>query len=232
MRRNALDLCCKAGGSGRGLTQAGFNVVGIDSQYQPRHPHDMEFEQMDFRDLNPRWVRRNFDFIWASPPCQKFTALKSMKSHKRDHPNLIPAARSLIQDAGLPAVIENVVGAPLKNPIMLTGTMFGLGVTYNRTWFQLVRERLFECHNGFTFKAPKDRYVDFQPVIGVYGGHARNRSKEWGGRGTVDFEGASQKELASKAMGINWMTLAELSEAIPPAYSKHIGEAALTYIGD
>ena len=227
--RNVLDLCCKAGGVSRGLQNAGFNVVGIDVEPQPHYPDCFEFYQEDLRRVGARWVRQNFDFVWASPPCQDFTALKNMHPDKQ-YINLIPDARNLIERAGLPAIIENVVGAPLHNPFMLTGTMFGLGVEYEGTWYQLLRERIFELHGlppRMAGAVPKDRYDPELPVIGVYGGHARCRSAKHGGRGTKDFEGASQRDLASKAMGIDWMTLADMSQAIPPAYSNWLGEQVM-----
>lgn len=34
-------------------------------------------------------------------------------------------------------------------------------------------------------------------------------------------------EVQQRAMGIDWMTLEELSEAIPPAYTEHVGEYLL-----
>lgn len=228
MRPNVLDLCCAAGGVSVGLEQAGFNVVGVDIEYQPHYPMRFEFYQEDITRISAGWVRRNFDFVWASPPCQAFTALRSMQGDK-EYINLIPDARRLIERAGLPAVIENVVGAPLRDPIMLRGTMFDLGCEYMGQRFQLTRERIFETH-GWTMPVPPvDRFSPELPVIGVYGGHARNRSEKWGGRGTKDFEGDSQRRLASEAMGIKWMSLADMSQAIPPAYSKWIGESFLEW---
>lgn len=35
-------------------------------------------------------------------------------------------------------------------------------------------------------------------------------------------------DQARKAMGIDWMTRAELTEAIPPAYTRFLGERLLT----
>lgn len=65
------------------------------------------------------------------------------------------------------------------------------------------------------------------PVIGVYGGHARKRAARYGGRGTQDVWVGGHKAAASEALGIDWMTLDEMSEAIPPAYTEHLGRQLL-----
>lgn len=65
-------------------------------------------------------------------------------------------------------------------------------------------------------------------MIGVYGGHARKRSAKHGGRGTKDAWEYGHKAAASEALGIDWMTLDELSEAIPPAYAEYIGRQAIS----
>jgi DNA (cytosine-5)-methyltransferase 1 len=101
--------------------------------------------------------------------------------------------------------------------------MFGLGAQD----CQLQRHRLFET--SFDLPAAECRH-DARPVIGVYGGHARKRAAKHGGRGTRDVWEGGHKAAASEAMGIDWMTLAEMSEAIPPAYSEFIGRAALAHI--
>lgn len=226
MMLRALELCCGAGGVSMGLWNAGFDVQGVDIKPFKRYPSQKDFVLADFRTMNPRKAAKMFDFIWASPPCQKHTALKHMHNAK-PHIDLIPDARRFIEASGLPGVIENVVGAPLRDPLTLTGTMFGLGAWYRGRVYQLRRERQFEFIGWPKPEAPKDHYIRTQPVIGVYGGHARCRAAEFGGRGTKDFEGASQLKLASRAMGIHWMTLGELSQAIPPAYSEWIGRQFL-----
>lgn len=93
---------------------------------------------------------------------------------------------------------------------------------------QLQRHRLFE--SNFFIRSLPHFHRDERPVIGVYGGHARRRAASAGGRGTRDIWKGGHKAAASEALGIDWMTLAELSEAIPPAYSEYIGRAALETI--
>jgi len=210
----ALDLFCGAGGASLGLAAAGFEVVGIDLKRQPRYP--FTFNAFDALRLTLDELRL-FDLIWASPPCQAHTAMRRMHNAK-PHVDLIPPTRAMLRAAAVPYVIENVVGAPLEDPIILCGTMFGLGVH----GAELRRHRLFEA--SFPIPAPPCRHGLKPATIGVYGGHVRNRKRREGShaRGVEDFSIAAGRE----AMGINHMTLAEMSEAIPPAYSEWIGLAA------
>ena len=144
-------------------------------------------------------------------------------------PRLIGATRKLLQATGLPWVIENVEAAKdeMVNPLLLCGTMFGLGAQGH----DLQRHRLFET----SFFVPSLACVHTErPVIGVYGGHARNRSSKHGGRKTKDVWVGGHKAAASAALGIDWMTLKELSESIPPAYTEFVGKhllAALIGVG-
>jgi DNA (cytosine-5)-methyltransferase 1 len=79
--------------------------------------------------------------IHASPPCQAHSTLGSLWKD-REHPDLVAPTRELLKASGLPYVIENVVGAPLENPVMLCGSTFGLGANGR----QLRRHRLFESN--------------------------------------------------------------------------------------
>lgn len=213
MTLRALDLFCCAGGASMGLHEAGFEVTGVDVRPQPRYP--FAFHQADAL----TFPLVGFDFVWASPPCQAHTAMKSMHNAKR-HPDLIAATRERLGGAGVPYVIENVVGAPIDG-FTLCGTMFGLGVP----GAELRRHRLFE--SSFLILAPHCQHRT-RRTLGVYGGHVRDRRRRAGSaaRGREDFTLAE----GQAAMGIDWMTLAEMSQAIPPAFGAYIGRAARTYI--
>lgn len=216
-----LDLFCCAGGAGMGYYRAGFEVVGVDINPQPRYP--FAFVQADVLSLGVDWLR-SFDAIHASPPCQFATELRHAPGTK-EHPNLIPATRQLLQTSGRPYVIENVEGARshLLNPVLLCGSMFGLGAAGH----QLQRHRYFEA--SFPLSAPGDCQHQ-EPVIGVYGGHVRCRSAKHGGRRTRDFEGHDKPALAREAMGMDWATMGQMSEAIPPAYTEWIGRQLMAHL--
>lgn len=150
----------------------------------------------------------SFDAIHASPPCQAFTVYGNNRAHVRDdHPDLIEPTREALETLGLPYVIENVPRAPLVNPIQLCGTSFGLLVR---------RHRLFESSVKLT--APPCDHGRFTERI--FPG-STNRPN---GR-TVCNVGEYRVPLVAQAwaMEIDWLDLAGLSQAIPPAYTRHIG---------
>ena len=207
-RPRALDLFCGAGGASMGLHRAGFDVTGVDIRPQPRYP----FKFIKADTLKPPVDLAEFNLIWASPPCQAHTALKGMWNAKKHH-DLIPPTRALLNASGKFWVMENVPGAPLEFSIVLCGTMFGLGSGDA----ELRRHRLFET--SAPLLAPQCAHSKPR-VIGVYGGHGRDRRRTVN---TQDFPVSARME----AMGIDWMTGDELSQAIPPAYSEFIGREAL-----
>jgi DNA (cytosine-5)-methyltransferase 1 len=208
VRPKLLDLFCKAGGASMGYHRAGFCVTGVDIESQKNYP--FEFIQADCMDLDIDFLRQ-FDAIHASPPCQAHSDLKHMWNAKQ-HKDLIVPTRHLLLKTRKPFVIENVEGSPLINPIKLCGTMFGL----KTVGAELRRHRLFEI-NWSLFMVPPCHHGKEPRVIGVYGGHGRDRRRTIN---TQDFPTSARCE----AMGIDWMTGSELSQAIPPAYTEWIGK--------
>jgi len=205
-----------------GYARAGFDVVGVDIAPRPRYP--FQFVQFDAMRLHPSTLA-GFDAIHASPPCQGYTALRHAPGAK-GAPLLIDAVRDLLTASGRPWVIENVEEArwAMRDPLLLCGTMFGLGAEGH----ELRRHRLFEA--SFPLTAPAPCQHTERPVIGVYGGHARRRSSKHGGRGTRDVWASGHRGAAAEAMGMDWATLAEMSEAVPPAYTEYLGHQMLEQV--
>lgn len=202
----ALDLFCCAGGASVGLRQAGFDVVGVDIRQQPNYP--FEFHQADALS----YPLGGFDFIWASPPCQKYSI--TAKLHTKDHPDLVEPTRARLRAAGVPYIIENVLGAPLIDPVTLCGMMFGLRV---------FRHRLFES-NIFLMTPPHPTHRG-----------TTNSSRRYSRFSSADMICVAGHNFRRKdgmaAMGIDWhATREEVAQMIPPAYSEFLGRQVVTHI--
>jgi DNA (cytosine-5)-methyltransferase 1 len=204
-RRRLLDLYCCAGGCAMGYRLAGFDVVGVDIEPQPNYP--FEFHQGDAIEFLLRHGRE-FDAIHASPPCQHYSALKAL-SPEKEYPDLIGPTRDALRTVGRPYVIENVMSAPLLGGIVLCGAMFGL-----RTY----RHRRFET--SFASTAPKHPKHVVRTAT-------KQRRAAWAAGLNVSITGDVGTYLAREAMGIDWMNGNELCQAIPPAYTRHIGRQLL-----
>jgi DNA (cytosine-5)-methyltransferase 1 len=203
-RPRLLDLFCGAGGAAVGYHWAGFDVVGVDNRPQPNYP--FEFHQADAM----TFPLDGFDAVHASPPCQAYSPGARMRTGTtKDHPRLIEPVRDRLCASGAAYVIENVPEAPLEQPVILCGSHFGLEVR---------RHRGFEAN--FPMLVPSCTHL-FQPVVvGVYGDHPEDSVIRKGHPAIR----ARSVEHAQAAMGIKWMTeWTELKEAIPPAYTEHIG---------
>jgi DNA (cytosine-5)-methyltransferase 1 len=220
MKPRLLDLFCGAGGAGMGYSRAGFEVVGVDVQPQPRYPFAFhEADAMEF-------PLDGFDAIHASPPCQAYSATWAL--HKREHPRLIEAVRDRLLAAGVPFVIENVERAPLLREsglfglhgIRLCGTAFGLSVVVREQRYELRRHRLFESNVMLADLSCNHRL----PVIGIYG---HGESKPIVGKRGYQI---STAEVRRKVMDMPWANRDEIAEAIPPAYTEWIGKQLLAHL--
>lgn len=224
-RPRLLDLFCCAGGAGEGYRRAGFEVVGVDISPQPHYP--FHFNQADAIAFVLEHGKE-FDVIHASPPCQVYSI--TANSHDVEHPDLLAPTREALVEVGRPYVIENVVGAPLLNPVMLCGTMFGLSAPdIDGVELQLQRHRLFETSFPIGL-APAPCAHDGRPVGGSYKG-SRHRKPEH--RDNPARRGGYTPALSVRGalLGIDWMNEHELAQAIPPVYTEWIGLQAMEHIG-
>lgn len=214
-RQRLLVLYCGPGGCTKGFQAAGFHVTGVDVDEQPNYCGD-EFVQDDALLYLARLIMEDrvgeFAGIHASPPCQAYVGLS-----RREHPDLVGGTRHLLRMTGLPYSIENVEGAPLRDAAKLCGSYFGR---------DLRRHRLFES-NFALLSTPcshhwqTDRYPNAdlkgRPLVGVVANYGHTRYKG-------DFEDRK------RAMGIDWMTVDELAEAVPPCFTEYIGKQLLFHL--
>ena len=211
IRPRLLDLCCCAGGAGKGYHDAGFDVTGVDIRPQPRYP--FEFRQADAL----AFPLDGFDVVHASPPCRDHTPLTSVAG--QDGTGwMLAAMRSRLEASGLPWVIENVPGAPMRPDLKLCGCMFAPRLrTYRLRWFE------FSHHF---------RGAAVQPPHGDHSARTatRPRRDRWAQGWNVSVTGDVGVYVGPEALGIGWMTGDELSQAVPPAYTRYAGGLLMTAV--
>ncbi len=208
-----LDLFCGAGGAAMGYARAGFQIMGVDIAPQPHYP--FKFYQADVSDLMLDTWAINFDVIHASPVCYTWSKMRDCRPGSKDEqPDLITPTREQLQEIGLPYVIENVPGAPMPGAVQICGTGLDTGVQ---------RHRWFESNVPLWGVACNHARNPWNPEYG----HATGRKRR---RVPVIGEWRIPKHLQDEAMGIDWMTLKELQEAIPPAFTEFIGAQLLEHL--
>ena len=214
-----LDLFSGAGGCSVGYHRAGFDVVGVDIEPQPNYPFAAFYECDALAALHALDAFGDVAAIHASPPCQAYTTLRTLQGD-REYPDLLGPTRELLGATGLPYVIENVVGAPMRNPIQLCGSSFGLRIR---------RHRLFET-NWPLMSLPCAHYWQQDKIFPALNGQDRKRGGRSGIVGVYGNGGDKRADLWPEAMGIDWMSRQELTQAIPPAYTEFIGEQLLAHV--
>lgn len=206
MKPRLLDLFCGAGGAGMGYHRAGFEVVGVDIEPQKHYP--FEFHQADALEYVAEHGHE-FDAIHASPPCQRWSKCTPVE-YKRAYPDLIGVTRAALVATGKPYVIENVEEARhlLINPIKVCGSTLGLN---------LFRHRYFEI-SAFWLLSPSCDHGDAPILLS----------------GTMRRKGEPRRENSAaekrEASGLTWMSIAEMDEAIPPAYTEYLGRHLIRYV--
>lgn len=206
-----LDLFCGAGGAAMGYHRAGFDdIVGVDIKPQKHYP--FAFVQADALEYVAEHGHE-FDAIHASPPCQRYSHA-TPRNRRELYPDLVGATRNALNATGNPWVIENVPGSPLRADIRVCGCQVGLPIRrvryFETSWNHSALMRPCQ-HNG--------------PVLSVVG----NGTPTWV---IEQFGRIPTRDEYCEAMGIGWMTRAELSQAIPPAYTEFIGRHLLAVLAE
>ncbi len=205
-----LDLFCGAGGAAMGYHQAGFEVVGVDINPQPRYP--FEFHQADAM----TFPLDGFDASHASPPC---TDHSSQTFSATGTGWMLPATIDRLTSAGTPYVVENVERANMPGAFTLCGRSFGVA--------KLRRHRKFLV--SFPVLVPPCACGGAKP-IGIYGDLSRN-DRALGGRSDGYRRGMrAGVQTARDLLGCPWMDAGELSQAIPPIYTRFIGEQLKSHL--
>ena len=211
MKPILADWFCGGGGATKGYQLEGFYVIGIDIIAQPNYCGD---EFINANVLNVEMPE--CDAIHASPPCQNYCWSTSRHRAKgKTYPALIAAPRKLLIKSGKPYVLEHVPTAPLQNPTYLEGTMFGLGVIRRRSFetnWWLPQPMYRKREKPIMQQSQQDPRIFIQKS--AYCSVAGNGADGWSCR-VADWR---------KAMGIDWMTRAEIKQAIPPKYTAYIGK--------
>lgn len=200
-----------------GYHRAGFEVVGVDLSPQPNYP--FEFVQADALKLDRDFLA-SFDAVHASPPCQSYSDLAKRNGNAHMWPRLIEPVRKMLTSLGVPWIIENVEGAPLRDPVVLCGTMFpGLRV---------IRHRLFE--GNFPLEVPDHRWP--HPLVFTHDKRKAHYGQLDQDVSFVQVTGGGNCSIANAkdAMGIDWMKKNELNEAIPPAYTEYLGKQLMEHL--
>lgn len=213
-----LDLFCGGGGAAVGYDRAGFSkIVGVDIKFNQYYPFDIFVgDAMEFLEE----FGSHFDVIHASPPCQKFSSLNGI--HKKDYPDHIDEVRDLCNKLRKPYIIENVERSPLRNPVILCGTMF--------PELRVIRHRGFE--SNIPLVAPEHIPYKEHPRVHTLDTRRENFGKTDEMVDYLQITGGGHATLKASqdAMGIDWMTKPHLNQAIPPAYTEYIGHQVLDYL--
>lgn len=239
-----LDMYCGCGGISSGIYRIYKNSVeiyGVDIEQQPNY--QFNFIRTDSQSFLSNLNSKGFflyynkkiylkDILWitSSPPCQRYSFAAAKHRNKgKFYPDLVEITRKLLLESGKPYLIENVVQAPLINPIYIEGPQVGLIPRMeNGTYIPgILKKRKFE--SNVNLKSP--------PKIGRPGFKTKKGCVKNGdyvtiaGHGGDSIKGLGTLEIWKKATEIDWLKFGsakeqkhEMAEAIPPRYSEFISK--------
>ena len=232
-----LDLYCGAGGAAVGYHRVGFDeIVGVDIAPQPRYP--FEFVQADALEYLAEHGSE-FGAIHASPPCQGYSIMHNLPWLRgREYPLLLLPTIEMLEALSKPYVVENVMGARhgarglKKRGLESHGLKAGwlCGAMFGKPFY---RHRLFATN--WLWLAPGHPKHEGRLTKGSSPPNPVNTTwRQYHDGGLTNWQNGAQAngvglghakgwKLAAEAMGINWMKRDELTQAIPPIYTEHIG---------
>jgi len=234
-KKIVVDLYCGAGGASVGISRAGYEVIGVDNQYQPSYPYT--FIKMDaikfmialidegvpLPGRKKRLYLKDVEWFWASPPCQSYSwsakrwISGALGQKKRKYPDMIGRTRTWLKKTGKPYIIENVAGAPLKNKIMLCGLMFDLEVNRHR-YFESNLELIAPHHQDCRGRIASGEAL----TVAGHGGNSKSyKLEDWRLAMGIDWMDKRPHNLGSRK---NPGNREDLCESIPPAYSEYLAE--------
>lgn len=253
MTLRVLDLFAGEGGASAGYLDAGLELAGavdLNARALSRHPvQDVTWrgDWAEGLEIALSGVWGSIDLIHASPPCQRYSTNTS-PAKRESHPDLVAPVREALLTSGKPFVIENVPQAPLENPIVLSGCMFGLTVdwevpknkvTYIRPgygFWEVIAGKKWEA--GPVTEGPVSFHLCRRRGFEVHGFrlgappvalevHRLPVMSVVGGTPTgfwnrwygAVLPGAVKKEI----MRTLWMSGQGTAESVPPAYTAYIG---------
>jgi len=74
------------------------------------------------------------DLALVHHPCQRWSTATFASGDPNEYPDTLDDARRVAQEISEHYILENVPGAPLRDPVVLEGSMFGSPVTYRRAF--------------------------------------------------------------------------------------------------
>jgi hypothetical protein len=117
----------------RGVEAEALSTVGAVHRYTLNPDPTPFVDETTTMDLAEDEPDETADLVVAHPPCTRWSDMPDANKHG-DAPDLIQRARELAQRLGDHYIVENKPGAPLHDPAVLHGKMFGLPIAYERAF--------------------------------------------------------------------------------------------------
>jgi DNA (cytosine-5)-methyltransferase 1 len=232
-RPRLLDLFAGEGGAAYGYMLAGFDVTAVDDTERPGRAPGITWVTGDAT----TYPLDGYDVVTGSPPCTDHTTLRTAAEAARKGgggtdtawmlPHTLARFREHATRTGALWVVENVEGAraTIGDAVKLCGSMFDLT---DGGW--LLRRHRYFASNAFLM-APGRCRCHGRAVMGVYGDLTQNDRRCAGKRAArPNGDIRAGVERARRLMGMPWASATGLPLAIPPAFTRFLGDQLMTQL--